>query len=298
MSRLRSQAGFTVIEILIALLLAGVTSAAVITTLNRSGKASVNASLVAKQNAQLRTAMNTIQRNLAYADRPLLFADWANEANKSRSTLQERAPWGGQIDYVRTEDLSDGTVAYYAERIKLWRVCPSGVTTACDASVPDNLRNTVTLQSARITASSLDDARGQYTTTIAAAAPKVLLDKALAPNDTRPLFHYRASAAAFVDTLADNPATAAVDPSIPRDLKDRYDDRGTADPADDVLEASGWINDVALIDVTLARDEDATEVPLSAGHTNSGAVYRPATLSTSVYLQRSPRTGGTDALLC
>lgn len=168
-NRFERQAGFTLIEMLVGLILLGVAAAAVISLVTTSGEGGREVATVAAQNSKMRSAVDAIDTELAEAQKPLLVAGTETATNP---------PSGNVLAFTRIENDEAGARVYLAERIAYRG--PSDTTAS--------LRNTITLQVAR---QSTPFASTTAALTAATGAPsKVILDKVIAPTATEPLFKY------------------------------------------------------------------------------------------------------------
>jgi type II secretory pathway pseudopilin PulG len=265
------QAGFTIIDILVALILIGVCAAAVVSLVSNSSSLVRDQSAVAAQNNKVRSAMALIQRDLSEATKPLGFRDTSisNPNGTSGSCLPNSpnaespglvklcAPAGNEIIFQRSHELPpspdfpDGRRIYYGERIAY-----NG------PSATPALRNTITVQAVRSSTPfwNMDDIDSPSSPPTTPPAPpgvsirariknapaRVILDKVPEPDVTNPLFAY------YKDAIT--PATT--------------------DP-----------KSIGLVEVNLRRDEDLGE-GVSQAAALANEVFPTASLSTSVFLKR------------
>lgn len=291
----RSRAGIAMLDILIGLALAAATSAAVVMLLNRSSASATSASAIAQQNARLRAAMNTIQSTLAYAEKPLIYVGWANQ---QASEAEGQPAWGTSVEYVRAVERADGGRTYRREKFRYWD------RTAAEAAQRPELANTLTIQSEVVARNvnaadgstvygdvDFDDFTDQDGDPVEAPEPSVLIDRLVQPSVEAPIFKYMARAGVPVALTRDDPTLAGrQNVPVPRD-------------GDQQQGVKGWKDEIALIDVTLRRDVDGPHKLLddAAGPKDEvpqSNLFRPSSLTSSIYLQRVDRAQGTSSLLC
>lgn len=264
------QAGFTVIDILLGLILLGICAAAIVSLVSNSSSSARDQATVAAQNNKVRSAMALIQRDLSEAIRPLGFRDTSivNPNGTSGSCLPNSPNAEGagllklcgltehEIIFQRSQELPpseefpEGRRIYYGERIAY-----NG------PSATPALRNTITVQAIRSStpfwdANDIDSPSLSPTTPpaplgmsirarIKNAPARVILDKVPEPAATNPLFAYYKNA-----------ITPTTDPKS-----------------------------IRLVDVNLRRDEDLREgVGQAAALANEA--FPTIGLSTSVFLKR------------
>jgi prepilin-type N-terminal cleavage/methylation domain-containing protein len=110
---MKRQAGFTLIEVTIALAVMGVMVVGILTLLRGAGSSASRQAAQATQNGEIRTGVQTLQNSLSNADRPLLYVP---ATNTSGGWVAE----GNEIIYTRTDDRgpTQDTI-YAAERVRL-----------------------------------------------------------------------------------------------------------------------------------------------------------------------------------
>lgn len=106
----RRQAGFSLIEVMVALAILGIIGLGVMVMIRDAGEQASSAAYNTKKSAELRNAMDIISRDLGNADKPaVLFGD--------ESTGIDPAGQGNQVIFTRTEDSGGASTRSYVERI-------------------------------------------------------------------------------------------------------------------------------------------------------------------------------------
>ena len=110
---MKRQAGFTLIEVTIALVIMGVMVVGILALLRGAGSSASRQAAQAAQNGEIRTGVQTLQNSISNADRPLLYVP---ATNTSGGWVAE----GNEIIYTRTDDRGPAKdTIYAAERVRL-----------------------------------------------------------------------------------------------------------------------------------------------------------------------------------
>lgn len=265
----KKQQGFTLIEVLVALILTGVTVAAIVSFVSNSSSTSADEAAVAAQNSKLRSTMALVQRELGDADE-LIDVDISK---KSATTTA-----GNNVIFSRVQETGTGEKRFTVERISYNGPLDNTFTGDASSQTPllvgdaasaPAYANTITVQiktyASNSTVNNPIPNRVQAAQDIKQVAPKVLINDVptLGTGKVKPLFQYSKSASSpILEKSASQP-----------------------DGAD--LNNTAWYRGVQLVDVNLSRDEDikvgAKLSDVSKALTNEH--FPTATLSTSVYLK-------------